>query len=74
MNQINPQKLLHSKWTAASPVNKEKHFMVVSIKLDDAPINPIVVECVIEAVLTKRQQIIDWQELKDESLWKMGWK
>lgn len=74
MNQINPKKLLHSKWTASKPVHKEKHFMVVSITFDDTPINPMVVECMIEAVLTKRQQIIDWQELKDESLWKMGWK
>ncbi|NLZ79547.1 MAG: TIGR02450 family Trp-rich protein, partial [Gammaproteobacteria bacterium] len=28
MHRINPKKLLHSKWTAVSPVNKEKHFMV----------------------------------------------
>ena len=28
MNRINPTKLLRSKWTAVSPVKKEKHFMV----------------------------------------------
>jgi hypothetical protein len=27
MNNINPKKLLNSKWTAVTPVNKEKHFM-----------------------------------------------
>ncbi|PAM39480.1 hypothetical protein CEJ63_25450, partial [Acinetobacter baumannii] len=28
MNRVNPAKLLLSKWTAASPRNKEKHFLV----------------------------------------------
>lgn len=28
MNQINPSKLLNSKWTAVKPINREKHFLV----------------------------------------------
>ena len=31
MNRINPAKLLHSKWTAVEPKNKEKHFLVVEV-------------------------------------------
>jgi tryptophan-rich hypothetical protein len=29
--QINPAKLLLSKWTAVKPVNKEKHFLVTKL-------------------------------------------
>lgn len=36
MNKINPKKLLHSKWTAVSPVNKEKHFLVTEMEFDEA--------------------------------------
>lgn len=71
-NRINPKKLLHSKWTAIQPVNKEKHFMVVEAEFD--PDTKDVVLCVIEAVMTKRQQAIDWQTLKDKQLWLLGWK
>ena len=35
MNRINPAKLLHSKWTAVSPVKREKHFMVVEVERDE---------------------------------------
>lgn len=34
MHQINPKKLLHSKWTAVKPENKEKHFMVTEMEFD----------------------------------------
>jgi tryptophan-rich hypothetical protein len=36
MNKINPEKLLKSKWTAAQPKNREKHFMVTEVGLDGA--------------------------------------
>ena len=35
MNRVNPKKLLHSKWTAVTPKNKEKHFLVVDIEFDE---------------------------------------
>ncbi len=72
MNQINPMKLLNSKWTAANPVNKEKHFLVTEVEFDEA--GESVISCVIEAVLTKRAIAIQWQDLKDTSLWVQGWK
>lgn len=35
MNQINPRKLLLSKWTAATPLNREKHFLVTELFKDE---------------------------------------
>ncbi len=71
MNKINPQKLLNSKWTAVTPSNKEKHFMVTEIKFDE---EDNVTSCFIEAVMTKRLIPIDWTSLKDEDIWLHGWK
>ncbi|ELA9711747.1 TPA: TIGR02450 family Trp-rich protein [Vibrio parahaemolyticus] len=71
MNRFHPKKLLHSKWTAKSPKNKEKHFVVTEMKLDE---DGNVVKCVIEAVMSKREQEMNWQNLKDPELWRQGWK
>ncbi len=68
---LNPRKLLHSKWTAVSPRNREKHFLVVDLVVDD---NDTVQECVIEAVINHRQQMIDWQLLLLEENWLQGWR
>jgi hypothetical protein len=35
MNKINPKKLLKSKWTAVTAVNKEKHFIISEIEFDE---------------------------------------
>ncbi|MEM7708389.1 MAG: TIGR02450 family Trp-rich protein [Pseudomonadota bacterium] len=71
MNQINPRKLMRSKWTAATPVNREKHFMVTKVEFDE---DGTVVYCELEAVMSKRTQSIDWRELKDVSRWRFGWR
>ena len=71
MNKINQKKLLNSKWTAVKPRNKEKHFIVTKIELDD---NQLVIECFIEALLSKRCMSIDWHDLKDKNQWTQGWK
>ena len=71
MNQINPKKLLNSKWTAVKPKNKEKHFIVSEIEFDE---DDSVLSCSIEAVMTKRLIPIEWEELKDASVWLHGWK
>jgi tryptophan-rich hypothetical protein len=70
MNKINPKKLLRSKWTAVHPTNKEKHFLITELKLDD---EGEVIHCLIEAVLTKREEAINWQDLKDTECWVQGW-
>jgi tryptophan-rich hypothetical protein len=71
MNKINPKKILNSKWTAVTPTNKEKHFMVSEIEFNE---EDIVVSCCIEAVMSKRSIPINWQDLKDGSHWVHGWK
>jgi tryptophan-rich hypothetical protein len=71
VNQINPRKLLRSKWTAVSPINKEKHFLITDIEFDD---EGVVIQCEIEAVMSKRTQLIEWRQLKDQDVWLQGWK
>lgn len=70
--QLNPKKLLQSKWTAVKPVNKEKHFMVTRLIVPELEAEVItVVE--IEAVMTGRRQEIPWRDLQNTELWKQGW-
>ena len=71
MNKINPKKLLNSKWTAVTPVKKEKHFLVTEVEFDE---QGDVVHCLIEAVMTNRSEPIIWQELKNSETWRQGWK
>lgn len=71
MNRLNPRKLLLSKWTAAQPVNREKHFLVTELFRDD---EGTVLEIELQAVLTHRIQRLPWQALQDAVSWKMGWK
>lgn len=71
MNQINPRKLLLSKWTAAHPRNREKHFLVTELFCDE---EGTVLELELQAVLTKRNARLAWQVLQDEQSWLMGWK
>lgn len=71
MHQINPKKLLRSKWTAVKPKHKEKHFMVTELEFDE---EGNVFYCLLEAVLTKRATAIDWQQLKNSAEWQYGWQ
>ncbi len=70
MRPVSPKKLLHSKWTAVKPTNKEKHFMVVEVEYAE---DQSVESCLIEAVYSKRQRLIDWTDLKNATLWRQGW-
>ncbi len=71
MNRINPRKLLLSKWTAASPQNCEKHFLVTELFCDE---EGTVLEIELQAVMTKRSQTLAWQTLQNDQSWQMGWK
>ena len=71
MNQINPKKLLNSKWTKVEPTNKEKHFLISELKYDE---NELISDCLIEAIISKNNESIDWNELKDSNQWQQGWK
>jgi tryptophan-rich hypothetical protein len=70
VNRINPSKLLLSKWTAAHPQNREKHFLVTELLRDD---EGTVLKVELQAVLTKRSEWYDWQVLKNSDSWKLGW-
>ena len=72
MKPLNPKKLLLTKWTAVTPVAKQKHFLVSRVIEPDLPTDPIeLVE--IEAVFSKATQIMPWRELQDAGVWKQGW-
>ena len=71
MNRINPQKLLLSKWTAAHPQNREKHFLVTELLRDE---EGTVLEIELQAVLTQRSERLEWQRLRISTEWLQGWK
>ncbi|CRM93165.1 MULTISPECIES: TIGR02450 family Trp-rich protein [Pseudomonas] len=71
MNRINPAKLLLSKWTAARPLRKEKHFLVTELFRDE---EGTVLEIELQAVLTRRGERLPWQTLQNADAWKIGWK
>ena len=71
VNRINPEKLQLSKWTALDPQRRQKHFIVIRLLRDE---NRQVIACELEAVIDRQSYRIDWQELRDDSRWAMGWK
>ena len=71
-NALSPKKLLHTKWTAVAPRNKEKHFLVTKV-IEPVPPGSPVVSVEIEAVHSKRARIIGWRELTDAAQWRRGW-
>ena len=71
--RISPQKLKLSKWTAAKPANKEKHFMVVELVEPSEEGGPVI-DIVLEAVHSRRQQTMPWRELADPAHWLQGWQ
>jgi tryptophan-rich hypothetical protein len=71
MRRLNPNKLLLSKWTAARPQNREKHFLVSELLCDEAG---TVLQVELQAVLTRRSEQIDWRQLQDDEVWLSGWQ
>jgi tryptophan-rich hypothetical protein len=71
-NPVNRKKLPGSKWTAARPVQREKHFLVVDWVRDDTGRPTDLIE--IEAVVTGRVCRIDRRELEDPDRWLVGWR
>ncbi|WP_231890274.1 TIGR02450 family Trp-rich protein [Methylomonas methanica] len=70
--RLNPNKLLLSKWTAVAPQHKEKHFIVSKLLLPEDPNAPLeLIE--LEAVYSKRAQVIPWRDLRDTETWRQGW-
>lgn len=71
--RLSPSKLLLSKWTAASPRNKEKHFIVTCVIQPEPPAQAIeFVE--LEAVYSRRSVVLHWRELTNVTHWLQGWR
>ena len=71
-SQLNPKKLLLSKWTAVIPEDREKHFLVTRVINPEAPAHRIEY-VVLEAVLSRRSFTLPWCELTDKQKWIQGW-
>ena len=72
MNPLNPKKLLLTKWTAVTPLAKQKHFLVSRVIKPELPTDPI--EWVeIESVFSKATQRISWRDLQNDDVWRQGW-
>jgi len=72
MNALSPKKLLLTKWTAVTPLAKQKHFLVSRVIKPELPADQIeLVE--IESVFSNATRIIAWRELQNNEIWKQGW-
>lgn len=70
---LNPKKLLLSKWTAVTPVNKEKHFVVSKVVEPEPP--TLSIEMIeLEAVHSSRSTLMPWRDLTNVAKWRQGWK
>ena len=67
MNPLNPKKLLLTKWTAVTPIAKQKHFLVSRVIQPELPTDPIE-RVEIEAVFYRGVQVIAWRALQDQSV------
>ncbi len=72
MNPLSSKKLLLTKWTAVTPRNREKHFVVVRVIEPELP-SMRVEQVELEAVHSKQVYLLHWRELTDASLWRQGW-
>ena len=71
--RLSPKKLLLSKWTAAVPCDKEKHFIVTQL-LEAAPPASGVELIEIEAVYSGRSFKLPWRDLLDDQRCLQGWQ
>jgi len=71
VNKLSQKKLLNSKWTAVSPIKKEKHFTIVKVEVNE---DQIVIGCILQAIMSKRDIDIVWRDLRDEKKWIQGWE
>ena len=71
-NPLSPKKLLLTKWTAVTPRNREKHFVVLRV-IEPEPPSIGVEQVELEAVHSKQVYLLHWRELTDATLWRQGW-
>ncbi|OFE13544.1 hypothetical protein PHACT_10695 [Pseudohongiella acticola] len=73
MVNLNPKVLLHSKWTAVTPINKDKHFRVTQMLPDKGCPSRKLAFVEMEAVYSGRKTRLRWRELSDTDTWQQGW-
>jgi tryptophan-rich hypothetical protein len=73
---LSNKKLLLTKWTAVSPQQREKHFLVSRVHDPQLPSDQTIPKNYVEleAVLTKRRYLLVWTDLKDAARWLQGWQ
>jgi tryptophan-rich hypothetical protein len=72
MNKLQPNKLMLSKWTAVTPIAKQKHFLVSKVIEPEQEGNKV--EWIdLEAVHSKATRRMAWRELQNEAMWLRGW-
>ncbi|MFZ9886846.1 MAG: TIGR02450 family Trp-rich protein [Myxococcota bacterium] len=59
--------LLGSKWTAVSPVDGQKHFVVLSVLHERG-------QAELLAVTRSVRRLVPVEELRDEARWVPGWR
>ena len=72
-NLLSPKKLLNSKWTACTPKNKEKHFLVTHVKLNEEDTQKVDF-IILTAAFNNKNYKMNYLELKNSLIWKQGWK
>ncbi len=71
-NPLSAKKLLLSKWTAVTPADRQKHFIVTRVIEPDPP--SVRLEWIeIEAVHSGCASLLQWRDLTDGSRWRRGW-
>jgi tryptophan-rich hypothetical protein len=71
-NPLSPKKLMLSKWTAVTPRNKERHFLVVRV-VEPEPPEVRIEQVELQAIHSGRSQLMHWRDLTDASQWRQGW-
>ena len=69
----NPKKLLGSKWTAAQPSDREKHFVVTKVYESRTPGDASVRMVELQAVISNRRRVMPSRDLEDADAWRRGW-
>lgn len=60
-----------TKWSAIEVKRKERHFIVTRLIRNE---QGTLIACELEAVINNNVYRVNWQELKDSTVWLMGWK
>ena len=67
------RRLLGSKWTAAEPKDRDKHFTVVHLRAENAE-GRASVTAELEALISRRSHLVPIEDLKDRERWHAGWR